>query len=267
MHTKGQSLSANPWEQWQAIAARFAAPISPSSAAPLMDSAERFMDAARAFLSHAATPSSSAGADNARVFSDSVRDMFADFPQPWNFGFGAHPVNNGAAAAAASGSPALGAAREQQQRWQRIVETWRRIEDAQRRLQRLWSDTMREAAAAFAVELGKLPTSAATAQDLHKIYDTWIDCAEEAYSRTAHSEAFCDTLAEYANASSQWRNEIQASVEHSAKQLDLPTRSEINTLTLRVQSLEAQLRAMRSTPEAKSQVPPKTRRARRKTNP
>ena len=75
-------------------------------------------------------------------------------------------------------------------------------------------------------------------RSLHTLYDTWIDCAEDAYARMAHGEAFCSALADYVNASSQWRRELQASIEYSAKLLDLPTRSEINALTQRLRALE-----------------------------
>jgi polyhydroxyalkanoate synthase subunit PhaE len=260
MHTGRRNLNADPWQQWQSFAAQFNAPAA--------NSAERFMGAARAYLDAAGVnPAPAAAADHARTFADSVRDMFADFPQPWNVGFGGNPMSNGAPPSATLGASALGAGREHQQRWQRSAQAWRRIDEAQRRLQRLWSDAMREAAAAFAAQLGITQLTAATPEALRKLYDTWIDCAEEAYSRAAHSEEFCDTLAECANAGSEWRKEMQASVEHSAKLLDLPTRSEINTLTLRVQSLEKELGAMRSASVAKKSAPAKTRRTRRQKNP
>ncbi len=96
------------------------------------------------------------------------------------------------------------------------------------------------------------PATAPSAAVLHQLYGTWIDCAEDAYSRAAHSEPFCTALAEYVNASSEWRKELQASVEHSAKLLDLPTRSEINTLTQRLIAVEHELRARPSKRPAKS---------------
>ena len=46
-------------------------------------------------------------------------------------------------------APALGPTREQQERWQRLAAAWSRLQDAQRRLQRLWSDALGEAARAF----------------------------------------------------------------------------------------------------------------------
>ena len=62
------------------------------------------------------------------------------------------------------------------------------------------------------------------------------------------------------NASSECRRDLQAAIEDSAKLLDLPTRSEINTLNLRVKSLEEELRAardIRKPKTAKSEARPK----------
>ncbi len=89
----------------------------------------------------------------------------------------------------------------------------------------------------------------------------------------AHSEAYCSALAEFVNAGSQWRQGLQASIEQSAKLLDLPTRSEINTLTQRLQRVEERLRAasMERAPQARARRPKvagsRARRARRKAKP
>ena len=77
------------------------------------------------------------------------------------------------------------------------------------------------------------------------LYDRWIDCAEEAYGRMAHSEAYGDALAEYVNAGSRWRADMQACVEQWAKLLDLPTRAELNTLIERVSALETAAKGAR----------------------
>ena len=261
------------WRQWQAFTSLWA-PASLDSQAmsgrdgafgftPFMDAAERFTAAARSFLNGVATASAPAAGEAARAFSDFMREQFSDFQLPWSSGFGA---GHGARPASMGDSPAFGATREHQQRWQRMAEASRRIDDAQRRLQRLWSDALREAAAAYAARLVPLPTTEVSAEALRTLYDTWIDCAEDAYARMAHCEAFCNALAEYVNASSQWRRELQASIEHWAKLLDLPTRSEINTLTQRLKSVEELLRAARN--ERKPRVAAsRTRPARRKAKP
>jgi hypothetical protein len=240
------------WRQWQELASLWAAP-PPDSRAQFgregafgLDSftaaAERFAAEARSFLDGVATAPAPAADEAARVFSDFLREQFSEFRLPWSSGLGAG-ASHGVPPSSMGDSPAFGATREHQQRWQRMAEASRRIGDAQRRLQRLWSDALREAAAAFAARLVSPDLSGVSAEGLRKLYDTWIDCAEEAYARVAQGETFCNALAEYVNASSQWRRELQASVEHLAKLLDLPTRSEINTLTQRLKSVEGLLRA------------------------
>ena len=219
-----------------------------SSFAPFADLTERFTAAARAYFDGAANAQAPAAADAARTFGDSLRELFSDIQLPWNLSGAA---NGSSPSMFAMKSPALGASREDQLRAQRIAEAWRRIEEAQRRLQRIGADAVREAAATFATRLGASPATAPSAAVLHQLYGTWIDCAEDAYSRAAHSEPFSTALADYVNASSEWRKELQASVEHSAKLLDLPTRSEINTLTQRLIAVERELRAL------KQAAPPK----------
>jgi hypothetical protein len=257
LHTEWRALQSDPWQQWQAYAALFtpgasapqagAGGASAPSSAPFADVAERFSTAARAYLEGAANASASSPSLNeaARVFSDHLRDIFADFQLPWSNAASPGGGFGSASSAFSPNSPALGASREHQQRGQRIADAWRRLDDAQRRLQRLGSDALREAAAAFAVRLGPAPPPAVSPEALRKLYDTWIDCAEDAYARAAHSESFCNALAEYVNASSECRRDLQAGIEHSTKFFDLPTRSEINTLNLRVKSLEEELRAAR----------------------
>jgi hypothetical protein len=240
------------WRQWQALAAlATGAAAGPGAAgsgaaaaggfgfAPFIDAAERFASATRNFRESSVGGSAPAAAAAAQTFSNFLRDQFVDFfKMPW----GAAPVA-GADLAPAVELPALGLTREHQQRAQRAGQAWRDMEDAQRRLQRLWSDTLREAAAAFVARLGAPQSTALTPDALNRLYDTWIDCAEEAYARTAHSEPFCNALADYVNAGSQWRRESNAGAELWAKLLDLPTRHEVNTLAQRLRALEEQVRA------------------------
>jgi Poly(R)-hydroxyalkanoic acid synthase subunit (PHA_synth_III_E) len=258
----------NLWRQWQAFAALLssAAPQARSARdggfgfAPLIDAAERFTVAARAILDGAGNTSARTADEAARTFSDFLREQFADFQMPWSAGVaGVQPTPT-------ESSPAIGPTREHQQRWQRTAEAGQRIDDARRRLQRLWSDALSDAATAFAARLGPPHAAALSAEAVRKLYDLWIECAEEAYARAAHGDAFCEALSEFVNASSQWRREVQASIEHSAKLLDLPTRSEINTLTRRLRSVEEQLRTATKTRKPRSPASG-AKRARRRAKP
>lgn len=240
------------WRQWRSFAALWA-PMGPDGQAgsasqgslgfaPFIDAADRFKAAAQRFLETAAAASVPAAAQAAQSFSDFLRDQFADARLPWGEFAGAGGTDRVSQPWVADW-PALGPMREHQQRWQRMAEAGRRIDEAQRRLQRLWSDALRQAATEFAARLQPPLPGVADAEALRKLYDSWIDCAEDAYARTAHSAAFCDAQAELVNALSHWREELRAAIEHASKLLDLPTRSEINTLAQRLKAVEVQLRA------------------------
>jgi polyhydroxyalkanoate synthase subunit PhaE len=234
------------YRQWQAFASALpgARPASAASSsfgfAPFIDAAERFAAATRSFRDAVSGASAPAAQAAAETFGNFLRDQFADFFKvPW----GGIPDSMAPGASAPGELPALGLTREHQQRAQRATEAWRDMDEAQRRLQRLWSDTLREAASAYVARVGAPQTTGLTPDALNKLYDSWIDCAEEAYARTAHSEAFCDALADYVNAGSRWRRESNAGAELWAKLLDLPTRNEVNSLAQRLRALEEQVRS------------------------
>jgi len=262
-------MSSDFWRQWQTLGP-FAwnggtpsAPpgFPPAGFGPFADSAERFAAAVREFAANAqraTAPSkdaSQAAFAAAQGFGNFLRDHFAGcFSTPWGAPPGPAPM-----AAAFTDAPALGLGREQVLRAQRAAEAWKHLMEAQGRLQRLWSDTLREAATAFSSRPQPAPGEALTQEAIDRLYDQWIDCAEEAYARTAHSDAFCDALAAYVNAGSLWRRESAADLEEWAKLLDLPTRSEINALTLRLRELEAQLAAMERPTRSATPAPSATR--------
>jgi class III poly(R)-hydroxyalkanoic acid synthase PhaE subunit len=199
--------------------------------APFFD-ADRFAAAVRAFQQQSGQDSRTAAAG----FSDFLRDQFGGvLDAMWG------KSAAGRSMPPAPEAPALGPTREQQERWQRLTAAWQRLQEAQRRLQRLWSDVLSEAARAFALRLSSA-TAPLTPQAMHDLYDAWVDCAEDAYARMAHGEAFGTALAETVKAAGEWRDESAASVESAAKWLDWPTRSEINSLSLRVRAIEEKLR-------------------------
>ena len=271
-------MSSDPWQAWQSLAAL----LRPSQATPpprpddplsaLFGSAERFAGAAGRYITALGSNPSSA-ADAAQAFSNFLRDEFTAPLTSLGLagidpgrGFspaapGFAPFAPGFPPAAPDAAPALGPAREHQERAQRAAAAWQRLDDAQRRLQRLWTDALREAAAEFTQRLADAAPPAG-APGLQRLYDTWIDCAEEAYARTAHGQAFCDALADQVNAGSDWRRETRASVEAWAKLWDLPTRSEINSLAERLRAVEEALRTQNPAPRS----PGSPRSPRRRTS-
>jgi hypothetical protein len=69
------------------------------------------------------------------------------------------------------------------------------------------------------------------------IYDAWIDSAEAAYAQAAHTEPFARLLADLCNILSAFKVERGKLLEALARQLDWPSRAEIDSLHRQVRSL------------------------------
>ena len=139
---------------------------------------------------------SACGGEAAQAFADFLRDRFAELQMPWR------PESTPAPDTAHRRLPGATCRHSvPAENISSVCSAWPKLRDAsmnaQRRLQRLWSDALREAAAAFAARLAApQPPAAPSAEALRALYDSWIDCAEEAYARMAHGEAFCSALAD-----------------------------------------------------------------------
>lgn len=207
---------------------------------PLAPDPRPFVEAMHRFLAAAST---SSAATATRAFTEFLRDHYAACGSSWLAGvppMGVAAVGSGLA----EGFPAMGPTREYQERARRMIAAASRYDEAQRRLQRLWSDLLGEAATAFAARALTSAPAQPTPAALHELFDLWIDSAEEAYSRAAHGESFCKALADSVNAMSEWRRDMQSTIEDSAKLFDQPTRGELDSLARRVNVLEGELRAL-----------------------
>ena len=149
--------------------------------------------------------------------------------------------------------PPIGLAREQ-------TEAWRELVGAHAECKRLEHDLRAVLAKVQMDALGLLEQRVRERQGQKRIdtfrelYDLWVQCGEQVYSKLAHSEAYSKLQAELGNATMRLRTRVQTVVEHSLKQLDLPTRSELNSvhrqlreLRLEVERLQAQSPAKRAT--------------------
>ncbi|HPF25444.1 MAG TPA: poly(R)-hydroxyalkanoic acid synthase subunit PhaE [Steroidobacteraceae bacterium] len=147
-----------------------------------------------------------------------------------------------------------------------------RVQELQWRLWQHWQTALTAATTTFSAHAAA--TAAAGSEDgaqapkLSALYDLWIDCAEEAYANEVHGETYCRDFAEFTNATQTLRNSLRRHVEEWARQLDLPTRSDLDALLRRVQQLEAAAertaatasapRAKRAASRTKRRAPPKS---------
>jgi class III poly(R)-hydroxyalkanoic acid synthase PhaE subunit len=76
---------------------------------------------------------------------------------------------------------------------------------------------------------------------VRELYDLWIECGEQAFAIQARDPGFTATQAACANALSQLKLAQQVLLEGWLKAVDLPTRSELNSVHLRLRGLTARV--------------------------
>jgi len=140
---------------------------------------------------------------------------------------------------------ALGVTRERQEAWQKFARLLAQYQEVQTKLARQWVTIGSEATKKFSARASAMGAGAprGSMQSLRELYDLWIECAEEVYGSVAHSPEYAQLIAELANSSNAVRAEQQRELESWARQFDLPTRAEINSLHQQVKELRAQVRA------------------------
>lgn len=148
--------------------------------------------------------------------------------------------------------PGLGPLREQQEIWQGLVNA---LSDYQRLsgemakvMAKVHSDTL-DLLARRSLEQANAGQPVTGSRALH---DLWIECGEATYARVAQGDAYCRLQADLCNAGVRVQSHQQQLLERWLKQLDLPTRSELNTLHHRVQELKKRLDAMTASQEEPS---------------
>jgi class III poly(R)-hydroxyalkanoic acid synthase PhaE subunit len=141
--------------------------------------------------------------------------------------------------------PALGPAREQQESWQRLMQLAGRCAQAQMQVGTQWSDIIGKALRELSTRVAPLLKSGAAPSSMKEIYDLWVDSAESVYAQAARGAAFVQAQAELTNATSQLRSAQRELIEEWAKQFDLPTRAELNSIHQQLRDLKAALAGAR----------------------
>jgi hypothetical protein len=123
-----------------------------------------------------------------------------------------------------------------------------RLAQLQGELAKHWSEIATSAAQRFIARLGTVPGAPATPQEALKLYELWVNCAEEAYAATVHKEDFARLQAELANTSAALLAEQRQQAETVVRAFGLPTRNEVDALYTQLKELREQLAALARTP-------------------
>jgi hypothetical protein len=135
----------------------------------------------------------------------------------------------------------LGPAAAQAGEVQRTWELWGRLAQLQTRLAACWSEIANTAAQRFVARVGSAAGAPATPEQAMKLYELWVNCAEEAYAATVHKEDFARLQAELANTAAALLVEQRRHAETLVRAFGLPTRNEVDALYGQVKDLRRQL--------------------------
>ena len=143
-------------------------------------------------------------------------------------------------------APAFGPAREQQERWQRLLKAQRDNQQAQSRYQALLNRVLEQAFARFESKLAEHEAPGRQLTTVRALYDLWIDAAEEAYAGIALSPEFGVAYGDMVNAQMCLRVATQTEVEQVCRALGMPTRSEVTASHRKLHALQREVRALRA---------------------
>ncbi len=148
------------------------------------------------------------------------------------------------ASTVAAGLPGLGPLKEQQEALQSLASA---VGDCQRlsgEMARVMAKVHSDTLDLLARRSLEQANAGQPIDGFKALHDLWIECGEATYAKVAQGDAYCRLQADLCNAGVRVQGHQQQLMERWLKQLDLPTRSELNTLHRRVQELKKRLDAM-----------------------
>jgi hypothetical protein len=171
---------------------------------------------------------------------------------PWfaaaNAAFPGPAAGFGAAQAGAFGPLPLGAGAAPQQDAQRTWDLVARLAQLQGQLAAHWSEIAGTAARRFIARLGASAGGAPTLDNAMKLYELWVNCAEESYAATVRKDDFSRLQAELANTSAALLVEQRRHAETLVRAFGLPTRNEVDALYAQLKDLRRQLAELTDAP-------------------
>ena len=147
----------------------------------------------------------------------------------------------GAAQPGSFGPLPLGAGAAPQHDAQRTWDLFARLAQLQGQLASHWSEIANSAARGFVARLGAAAGGAPTLDNALKLYELWVNCAEESYAATVRKDDFSRLQAELANTSAALLVEQRRHAETLVRAFGLPSRNEVDALYAQLKDLRRQL--------------------------
>ena len=144
----------------------------------------------------------------------------------------------------------IGPAAPQAAEAQRISELLGRLAQLQAQLAAHWSAIANTAAQRFIARLSRADATAPGIDQALRLYELWVNCAEEAYAAAVHKDDFSRLQCEIANVSAALLVEQRRHAETLVRAFGLPTRAEVDALYGQIKDLRRQIEALAPPPGA-----------------
>lgn len=202
----------------------------------------------------------------AQEFGNALLQSQSQFAQMWQSMFSLDPAAAGTTGALAGGMPwlqawsrdmgagrlsmadlpALGLTRERQEALQRLQRLFNDYFEQHGALAMLWNEVIGDALKRLGAAMSARFQKNELPQTAKQLYDLWVESAEAAYATMAHSPRYAKAQAELGNTIAKMRIEQRGLIESISRELDLPTRSELNTVHRRLKDMKAEIRRLRA---------------------
>ena len=156
------------------------------------------------------------------------------------------------------GPAAAGQGAEAQHAWELLM----KLGSLQSELARYWSEIAQDSAQRFIARAGTASAPGLTSEGALALYETWVQCAEEAYAATVRKDEFCRLQAQLVNTATALLLAQRRQADGLARAWGLPTREEADALQRQIRELRQQLQE-RQTP-ARAATAPRASAAARK---
>jgi class III poly(R)-hydroxyalkanoic acid synthase PhaE subunit len=141
--------------------------------------------------------------------------------------------------------PGLGYTREQQERIQELARHLLEYHETLRVYKVAFGKTALASLDAVQKRMRALHEKGEKIESLRALYDMWVDASEEVYAEFAMSDEYQVVYADLVNALMRVRQDMNAMAEQQYRLMNIPTRSEIDTVQHRQQELRRENRLLR----------------------
>ena len=146
--------------------------------------------------------------------------------------------------------PSLGYAREWQAKWQEGLKHWQAFQTAQQEYSEILNkislrsiELLRKKSTELVEENETTPSSPKT---MREIYDLWVECGEEAYAEFVCTEEYAQANANLINTLMACKLYEQQMTDSWLSLLNMPTRKELDTFSLRMQQMRRELKILQA---------------------